>query len=122
MPEITGVTIYAGLPGVGALITDLSTRASPQAVTTAISLTGATVRTRKFIKGSPGAITNPTLPNGSVNLKELYLFACDDTATVTMNNASNLELESAWVGGNGSMLYLMWDGASKWVEVSRNAI
>lgn len=109
-----------GPPGPGGVIVDVGSRTAPAAIVGAI-IAPINDRQRSFIVGSGGPVLNPTLPNGA-DTQEWWLFGTSDVDTVTLNNAANLQLSGQWIGGNGSMLYLQWDGTSKYVEAGRNEI
>lgn len=112
-----------GPPGPPNNLIDVGTRAAPVLITGSIAAP-VNPRQRSFIKGNAGPVVDPTIPNPAViNAPyELYLFATDDTNSVTMNGSSNLQLSGQWIGTNGSMLYLQWDKVSKYVEAGRNEI
>jgi hypothetical protein len=79
-------------------------------------------RQRTFIVGAGGP-SDPVIANPSDNgAWELYLFGTNDTDTITLETGGNLLLSGQWIGGNGSMLYLQWDGATQYVEGGRNEI
>jgi hypothetical protein len=112
-----------GPPGPpGPPLTDVGTRSIPVLITTSISAP-VNRRQRSFIAGSSGPIINPTIPNPPDNgAWELFLFCTDNTKTITLEDQSNLQLSGQWIGANGSILCLQWDGASKYVEEHRNEI
>lgn len=114
------IVINEGVPGPSAAIIDSGSLASPNLVSTAISLIDVQ-RQRVFIAGNGAPSTNPTLPN-SGGTRELYLYGSSDVNTVELNDASNLKLSGQWYAVKDSVLYLIWDGATRWVEVSRNEI
>lgn len=110
-----------GPPGPsGGSITDVGTRSLPVLITSAIA-SPVNQRQRSFISGNAGPVLNPTLGTGS-GTQEWWLFTTNDTNTVSLNNASNLLLSGEWIGRNGSMLLLIWDNNSMWVEAARNEI
>lgn len=99
------------------------TRSVPQQITAAggIAFTGNNPNNIWFIKGNGGAITvtkNPQIAAGNVVGQMLWLFGTDDTNTVTVQTGTGLDLNGTWVGGNASMLILIWDGIT-WTESSR---
>jgi hypothetical protein len=109
-----------GPAGPGAAIIDLGTRASPEMISE--SIPAQTIqRQRIFIEGASGPALDPVLTNGS-GTYELILFCTSSTNTVTLNGASNLQLSGQWVGLSGSMICLIWDGSSQYVEAYRNEI
>lgn len=116
---IAPVSLTGSVVG-GGEYTDSGTRASPNLIVGAISVPTPKL-SRIFIKGSAGPVLNPTLSSGSTG-QRLRLFATDNTDTVTLNDASNIQLSGVWVGKNKSILELEWDNSSKWVEGDRNEI
>lgn len=124
MSEIATIVIYQGPPGPAGSsappFVDVGSRASPTLITSSIAAP-TNQQERKFIKGSGGPVVDPSIGNGS-GTRELLLFCCSDTDTVELNDTANLQLSGKWIGADGSMLFLQWDGGSKWVEVGRNEI
>lgn len=115
--------IQVFIPGPpGPPIVDLNTRALPALIVGTIAAP-VNRRQRSFVSGSAGPINNPAIPNPSDNgAWELYLFCTDDVKTITLDNQVNIQLSGEFVGKNGSILYLQWDGFSKYVEGGRNEI
>lgn len=106
----------------GPPLVDVGTRLIPIGVTTLIAAP-VTRRQRSFIVGSDGPSMNPAISNPIDNgAWELYLFCTDNTDTVTLESQSNIQLSGQWIGSNGSVLYLQWDGNSMYVEGGRNEI
>lgn len=123
--EVTEVVEYLieinqGIPGPSAAIIDSGSITTPNLITTSIPLLGVQ-RQRVFIAGSGGPALNPTLPDGA-GTRELYLYGSSDGNHVELNNALNLKLSGQWYAVKDSMLYLMWDNNSRWIEVGRNEI
>lgn len=111
----------AGSGSGGGQIAESGSYASPNLITTAISV-ATNPRLRLFLQGSAGAVVDPTLANGT-QYQELFLFGCNDTNTVELNSTTNVQLSGPMVLRLGSILYLQWiTGLAKWVEVSRNEI
>lgn len=107
--------------GGGAPIVDTGSFASPQSVTSSISVP-ADARARIYLKGSGGPSVNPSLGNGT-NTQELHIYGASDTDTVSLGSAVNLILSGSIVLKNGTYLLLHWiPNISKWIEVSRNEI
>lgn len=105
-------------------ITDIGMRTAPVLAfsNTLVDIGDASfLRRRVFIKGGSGEAVNPILPDGEQS-DELWLFACDNTASVLLQGAANLQLSGDWLGVSGSILYLQWDNVSMWVEGDRNEI
>ncbi len=106
----------------GPPLKDVGTRILPSVVTATIAAP-LYRRQRSFITGSGGPVFNPVIANPSDNgAWELFLFCTDDTNSVTLESGTNLQLSGQWIGGNGSILALQWDGQSQYVEASRNEI
>lgn len=116
------IKVYVpGPPGPPNVIANVGSRAAPTLITASIAAP-VNQRQRSFIKGN-GPVVDPVIANPSNNTTwELYLFATDDTDTVILNGSANLQLSGQWIGANGSMICLHWDGASQWVEDHRNEI
>lgn len=108
--------------GGGGNIIDVGTFTSPSLISSSITAPSAQ-RTRTFIQGNGGPVTNPTLGAGSTT-KEWFLYGTDNTNTVTLTNSiSNLILSGTWTASANSMLYLIWEPTqTKWVEAGRNEI
>jgi hypothetical protein len=108
-PPLTIVGSRSGEPG-------------PAEITTTIAAP-ISRRQLSFIVGSGGPINQPSIPNPPDNGPwEFGLFATDDTDTITLNDAANIQLSGQWIGMSGSILWLFWDGVSKYVEDRRNEI
>jgi hypothetical protein len=79
-------------------------------------------RQRSFISSVEGPVTQPTIANPPYNGPwELYLYVVGDNQII-LNDASNLKLSGQWVSSADSILYLQWDGNSRYVEGGRNEI
>lgn len=78
-------------------------------------------RQRSFIQ-SAAPLDQPIIPNPSDNGPwELYLF-CVAGQPITINDASNIKLSGQCILSPDSILYLQWDGHSRYVEGGRNEI
>lgn len=100
-------------------------RGAPQAISAAggIVFTGSSYFNLWFITGSGGAVivtATPQIAAGSLVGQQLTLIACDNTNTVTLNTGNGLDIDSQWVGNNGAILQLIWDG-SNWCEMGEAA-
>ena len=105
----------------GPPLVDMNTRASPAAIT-AIIAAPMFRRQRSFIVGSPGPVAPIIAAPADNGAWEFYLFCTSDTDTITLETGGNVLLSGQFIGGNGSILYLQWDGATQWVEGGRNEI
>lgn len=118
------ITVFVPLLGNSSLI-DVGSRVSPVLITGSIAAPVFQTQ-RSWLKGNATPVTNPTLPNGVTNANGLVqvwqLATTDDTDTITLTGASNLQLSGPWTGGAGSILTLEWDNDSMWLEVGRNEI
>lgn len=115
------VNVVVGGGGGSDMIVNTGSYASPSLISTDITIPTDN-RARVFVKGDPGAVTDPTLGSGT-GTQELYLFGTDDTNTVRLDTVSNLVLSGAVILRNGTQLVLQWiDGLNKWYEVNRNEI
>jgi len=118
---VGSVSMPGSSGGSSAGIVDTGTYGSPSLITTSISIPSDT-RARVFLKGSSGAVVDPTLGSGSSG-QELYLHCTSDTDTVELNSVANLKLSGSLVMKQDTVLVLHWiQGATKLVEVSRNEI
>lgn len=119
--DVADVQVF--IPGPpGPPLIDIGTRAMPALVDLTID---APIyrRQRSFLVGNAGPAINPSIANPSDNgAWELYLFGTDDTDVIVLESQSNLQLSGQWIGANGSILYLQWDGATQYVEGGRNEI
>ncbi len=107
---------------VGPALTVVGMRSDPALITTTL-IAPVTRNQLSFVVGSGGPIDQPILPNPPDNNPWIWwLFTTDDVNTLTLNDATNLQLSGQWVGSSGSILQLFWDGVSKYVEVFRNEI
>lgn len=52
---------------------------------------------------------------------ELYVYVVGENS-LTLNDLSNVKLSGQWIGQADSVLYLQWDGNSRYVEGGRNEI
>jgi hypothetical protein len=79
-------------------------------------------RQRSFIScASP--ITQPSIPNPNDNGPwELFLYVATGSSQFTLDNTTNIKLSGQWIGNADSILYLQWDGNSRYVEAGRNEI
>lgn len=101
---------------------------SPQSVSagSGISLSSIGYVNIAFIVGNGGAVTvtaTPSITAGTAVGQVLYVLGTSNTNTVTLQDeaglaGSTLQLNGAWVGGQYSVLQLLWNG-SAWNEVSR---
>lgn len=118
------IKIY--LPGpAGPPLTVVGTRSGTPGPAKIISAIPAPVARRQlsFIVGFSGPVNQPTIANPPDDGPwEIGLFCTDSTKSITLNNASNIQLSGEWIGINGSILWLFWDGVSKYVEDHRNEI
>lgn len=106
-----------------------ASQASPQSVTAAggISLSGLAYVNVVFVKGNAGAVTvtaTPSITNCTAAGQILYIFGEDGTNTVTLQDNSGLAGSNLLLNGNvtlglNSMISLMCDGNTKWVEFAR---
>lgn len=120
-PDVPVITVYVPGPP-GPPLIDVGSRVQPASVSTAIAAPQY-MRQRSFIVGNGGPVLNPVIANPSSNVPwELFLFATDNTKTVTLEGGTNLLLSGQWIGRAGSILALQWDGQSQYVEVGRNEI
>lgn len=113
------IQVYVlGPPGPG--IVDVGSFLHPVIISSSIAAP-ANRRQRSFIQASSPA-NQPAIPNPTDNSPwEIYLYVVGGS-TITLNNASNLKLSGEWIGHPDSILYLQWDGNSRYVEGGRNEI
>jgi len=115
--QTTGLKAIAPSGG----LVETGSYSSPQLITTTIAIP-TDMRSRVYVKGSSGAVVNPTLGSGS-STKEMHLFGASDTNTVELNTASNLILSGKIILKDKTQLCLHWiAGLNKWVEAFRNEI
>ncbi len=119
--EDDGVDIELFIPGPpGPPIVDVGTFLAPVVITDTIAAP-VNGRQRSFIQ-SVTPLDQPIIPNPVDNRPwELYLF-CVGGAPITINNASNIKLSGQCILSPDSILYLQWDGNSRYVEGGRNEI
>lgn len=77
---------------------------------------------RTFIQAHDGTVTQPTITNPSDNGAWLLGLQVVGGHPIILNDASNLTLSGEWVANPDSILWLLWDGNSRWVENGRNEI
>lgn len=118
-----GVTVEwvsAGGSGSGAIV-ETGSYSSPSLITSSIPIP-SNGRARIFVKGSSGAVVDPTLANGT-GTQELYILCVDNTNSVQIDSASNIKLSGTWLGKAGSELCLHWiPSLTSWLEAGRNEI
>jgi hypothetical protein len=79
-------------------------------------------RQRSFIQAVSAPLNQPIIPNPSDNGPwEIYLYVVGPNS-ITINDVTNIKLSGQWNGIADSILYLQWDGNSRWVEGGRNEI
>lgn len=124
--DLDGCDIQVYLPGpAGPALVIIGTRSGTPGPAKIISTVAAPIARRQlsFIQGFSSPVNQPTIANPPDNGPwELALFVTDSTNRITLNNAANIELSGEWIGINGSILWLFWDGVSKYVEDHRNEI
>jgi len=104
----------------GPPLVDVGSLLSPVVVSTVVTAPSFR-RQRSFIKANSD-ILQPILSNPPDNGPwELYLYVTG-SHTVTFENASNIKLSGQWIGSPDSIIYLQWDGNSRYVEGGRNEI
>lgn len=77
---------------------------------------------RSFIKAVTAPVVQPVIPNPADNSTWLIALQVVGTNSITLNNALNIKLASQWIGSADSILWLLWDGNSRYVEAYRNGI
>jgi hypothetical protein len=77
---------------------------------------------RIFIQAALGTVTQPVIQNPIDNGSWLLGLQVVGGHPIILNDASNLKLSGEWVANPDSILWLLWDGNSRWVEDSRNEI
>lgn len=77
---------------------------------------------RMFIQAVHATVTNPTIANPADNGAWLLGLQVVGGYPVILNDASNIKLSGEWVANPDSILWLLWDGNSRWVESGRNEI
>lgn len=86
-----------------------------------IGFTAGVQRTKKYIKGSGGAVTAGDIQAGTIDGQELMLVSCDDTNSVTIDDSTNVVSKGMMVLQNNDIAVFNWDSAqSKWIFVSGN--
>jgi hypothetical protein len=96
-------------------------RADPTEVSTNIPFAGAYWQNTWYIQGDGSAVnlsTNPQIAPGSVVGQRLRLVGCSDANSVTLEDATGLDLNGTCVLVDKSVIDLEWDGVS-WFETSR---
>lgn len=109
---------------VGSLVVSAGPPATP-GPTSVVATIAAPInrRQRSFLKSGAGNLNNPAIPNPSDNGPwEYYLYWADAINTLTLDDAANIKLSGEWVATKDSILYIQWDGNSKYVEGGRNEI
>jgi hypothetical protein len=114
------VQVY--IPGPpGPPLTDVGSLLVPVVITSAIAAP-LYRRQRSFIS-VVAPVTQPTIPNpGDNGPWEFFLYVATGSEEITLNDAANLKLSGQWIGSPDSILYLQWDGNSRYVEAGRNEI
>jgi hypothetical protein len=77
---------------------------------------------RDFIQAAIAPLNQPVISNPIDNGSWMLGLQVVGTNTITLNDASNIKLRYEWVGQADSILWLLWDGNSRWVESGRNEI
>lgn len=77
---------------------------------------------RSFIQAAISALNQPVIPNPNDNGDWLMGLQVVGGFPITINNATNIKLSGQWVGNPDSILWLLWDGNSRYVESGRNEI
>lgn len=77
---------------------------------------------RSYIKAVMAPVIQPAIPNPPDNDAWMIALQVVGTNSITLNNASNIKLASQWIGSSGSILWLLWDGNSQYIEDHRNGI
>lgn len=100
-----------------------NTRATPQAVGTADTITIASnQRAVVYIESDGGAVTLTSLQQitvGALTEQELIVIGTSNTDTLTIVNGNGLILNGDCTLGDYDQIYLRYDGVD-WVEISRN--
>ena len=77
---------------------------------------------RSFITAAVGEVNQPIIPNPPDNGSWLLGLQVVGGHPIVLNNAANLSLSGQWVSAPDSIIWLLWDGNSRYVENGRNEI
>lgn len=105
----------------GSPIFDVGSFLSPVAVVDTIA---APIRRwqRSFIQATAAPVDQPVIANPSDNGPWLIGLQVVGGNPITLNDAANIKLSGQWIGSPDSVLWLLWDGNSRYVEDHRNEI
>lgn len=77
---------------------------------------------RTFISAVSNSVSQPVIPNPADNGSWLWMLQCVNGDPIVINNAANIKLSGQIILNPDTILTLIWDGNSRYVEVSRNEI
>ena len=119
----TGCDIRVYIPGPpGPPLVDVGSYLDPVNVSAGTIAAPTFRRQRSFIQAVSAPLNQPIIPNPSDNGPwEIYLYVVGPNS-ITINDVTNIKLSGQWNGIADSILYLQWDGNSRWVEGGRNEI
>lgn len=77
---------------------------------------------RSFIQAAIGVLNQPSIPAPADNGSWLIGLQVVGGFPITLNDSANIKLSGQWIGNPDSILWLLWDGNSRYVESGRNEI
>lgn len=106
----------------GPPLTDVGTFLAPVNVSAGTIAAPVSRNQRSFIKATSAPVNQPVIPNPADNGPWMLILQVVGSNAITINNASNIKLSGQWIGSPDSIITLLWDGNSRYVEVNRNEI
>lgn len=119
--EDEGTDIQVFIPGPpGPPIVDVGSFSEPIVITSTIAAPSFR-RQRTFIIAASD-IDQPAIPNPVDDGPWEFIIQVVGTHSITLNDASNIKLSGEWFATADSIMSILWDGNSRYVEQYRNEI
>jgi hypothetical protein len=119
----TGCAIRVYVPGPpGPPLVNVGTILSPVAVDGGTIAAPVNRFQRSFITAALGPLVQPVIPNPGDNGPWLWCIYNVGSNPITLNNAANIKLSGEIVMNPDTVLWLQWDGNSRYIEDHRNEI